>query len=321
MPNTYSTDTPLSNNEENLGAATGTVFNVQHYSIHDGPGIRTSVFVQGCPLKCIWCANPESQSRSPQLMYLKNKCVGCGACITACEREAIAFDPETPGKVKTNRDLCIACGACVEKCPADARSISGERKTAREVFEEAAEDALFYGDDGGVTVTGGEPLAHGDFTRELLALCKQEGFSTAIETCGAVSWEIMKPALDYTDYVLFDLKQMNPELHRQYTGVSNELILSNLKKISDETDCTIFIRCPVIPPCNNSPEEMEQIARFLIGNNIRVKEIDLLPYHHLGEGKREELESFAETFTSDIPEDAEVEMLRDILRSYGFEVN
>lgn len=309
-------DTP-----EELGSAVGTVFNIQHYSIHDGPGIRTNVFVQGCPLRCIWCANPESQSPSPQLMYLRDKCVGCGACMKSCPHGAIALDSNRLGKVITDRDLCVACGSCVEVCPVDARSISGEEKTARQVFEEVSEDALFYGEDGGVTVTGGEPLAHGEFTRELLQLSKEAGFSTAIETCGFVSWETMRVALEYVDYVLYDIKQMSSDLHEKYTGVPNEQILSNLVKISNETNCTIFIRCPVIPPCNSLPEEMTAIARFLQENHIRVHEIDLLPYHRLGEGKRDELESFGETFTTDVPDEEDVERLRNILRGYGYTVH
>lgn len=302
---------------EEMKQVTGTVFNVQHYSIHDGPGIRTTVFVQGCPLRCLWCSNPESQLPDPQLLYLEDRCVGCGACIEACPKGAIERQPDNPAKVRTDRDVCVACGACVPVCPTEARSISGETMTAYDAFLHVQEDRLFYGDEGGLTVSGGEALAHPRFTEALTALCKDAGLSTAVETCGAVSWETMKPVLEHTDIVLYDVKQMDSEKHREYTGMGNELILGNLERISNETDCAIIVRCPVIPPCNDSEEEMHAIGRWLVDKGIRVSEIDLLPYHNLGEGKRMQLER-EQGFVSEVPDPARVEALRDILRGYGF---
>lgn len=300
---------------EELRAVTGTVFNIQHYCIHDGPGIRTNVFVKGCPLRCLWCANPESQVAAPQLMYLADKCVGCGACIPLCPKGAISRDGE---KVHTDRALCTACGACSNICPTEARSVSGETKTAGEVFDEVAGDALFYGSDGGLTVTGGEALAHPKFTGALVQLCRQAGITTAVETCGAVPWEIMAPVLRETDIVLYDIKQMDSAQHARYTGQGNELILSNLERISRDTTCTIIVRCPVIPPCNDAEENLHALGRFLTEKAIRCSEINLLPYHNLGEGKRTQLEPGSEGFQSHTPSDAEMEVLRDILRSYGF---
>lgn len=306
-------------NEEALRAVTGTVFNIQHYSIHDGPGIRTNVFVKGCPLRCLWCANPESQAAYPQLMYLADKCVGCGACIDICPQKAIRRRDDRPDKVMTDRSKCVNCGLCTKKvCPTQARDMSGEEMTAGQAFDEVMGDALFYGKEGGLTVSGGEALAHPKFTGALVTLCKKAGISTAIETCGAVPWEVMAPVLEHTDIVLYDVKQMDSALHKEYTGLGNELILSNLERISRETSCTIVVRCPVIPPCNDSPENMHALGRFLTEKGIRVSEIDLLPYHNLGEGKRVQLEPGSEGFTSHTPTTEEMEALRDILRGYGF---
>lgn len=302
---------------EEMKQVTGTVFNVQHYSIHDGPGIRTTVFVQGCPLRCMWCSNPESQLPDPQLLYLEDRCVGCGACIDACPKGAIERQPGNPAKVRTDREVCEACGACVPVCPVEARSISGEVVTAENAYLQTEEDRLFYGDDGGMTVSGGEALAHPRFTGALCALCKDSGMNTAIETCGAVSWETMKPVLEHVDLVLYDIKQMDSAKHKEYTGMGNELILDNLERISNETDCDIIVRCPVIPPCNDSEEEMHAIGRWLTDKGIRVSEIDLLPYHNLGEGKRMQLER-EQGFVTEVPSAQHVEALRDILRGYGF---
>ena len=305
---------------QDLRAVEGIVFNLQHYCIHDGPGIRTNVFVQGCPLRCIWCANPESQKATPQLMYLADKCTGCGSCMAACPQKAIQRRADHPEKMCTDRTLCTACGACTNACRADGRTISGKVMTAGEAFDKVAADKLFYGKDGGLTVTGGEALAHPEFTGALVQLCKAAGISTAVETCGAVAWQVMQPVLQHTDIVLYDIKQMDSALHKQYTGLGNEMILENLEHISNETDCTIIVRCPVIPPCNDSPENFHALGRFLVEKKIRVSEINLLPYHNLGEGKREQLEPGDQGFASRTPTPEEMEGHKNILRSYGFVV-
>ena len=303
---------------ENEGNVTGTVFNIQHYCIHDGLGIRTNVFVKGCPIHCAWCANPESQNSEPQLMYLADKCTGCGACIAACPQNAVARKADQPALVEADRSICRACGVCVNACKNDARSISGKTMSVNEAFAEVEEDRLFYGKGGGLTVTGGEPLAHPDFTTALLKKTRESGISTAIETCGAVSWPIMQKALPYVDMVLYDIKQMDSNLHKQYTGVRSEGILENLRRISNETSCDIIVRCPIIPPCNNSPEHLHALGSFLKENAIRVREVNLLPYHNLGEGKRVQLETDIEPFSSHTPSEQEMESLREIVRSYGF---
>ena len=305
---------------EALRDVTGTVFNIQHYCIHDGPGIRTNVFVKGCPLRCLWCANPESQAGAPQLMYLADKCTGCGQCIQTCPQKAVSRRTDRPDRVHTDRTLCTACGRCVDDCPTEARSITGHTMTAGEAFDEVAGDRLFYGTDGGLTVTGGEALAHPQFTGALTELCRQAGITTAVETCGAVPWAVMEPVLAHTDIVLYDIKHMDSARHRAYTGQGNKLILANLEHISRRTDCTIIVRCPVIPPCNDRAENLHALGRFLTEKAIRCSEINLLPYHNLGEGKREQLEPGTEGFTSRTPSQEEVELLRDILRGYGFVV-
>lgn len=305
---------------EELRAVTGIVFNVQHYCIHDGPGIRTNIFVKGCPLRCAWCANPESQSPRPQLMYRADKCTGCGKCIEICPTGAISRRADRPELVQNDRSLCIACGACVKVCPADTREITGKEMTAGEAFDEVAKDTLFYGSDGGVTVSGGEALAYPEFTGALVKLCKAAGISTAVETCGAVGWDIMAPVLENTDIVLYDIKHMDSDSHKQYTGMDNHRILENLENISDKTQCRIIVRCPIIPPCNDAPENMHALGRFLQEKNIRVSEINLLPYHNMGEGKREQLEPGSEGFLGRTPDKDEMENLRNILRGYGYTV-
>lgn len=299
---------------EALRQVTGTIFNVQHYCIHDGPGIRTNVFVKGCPLRCLWCANPESQKGMPQLLYRADKCVGCGACAAVCPQGAVTV---TDGKAHTDRTRCTGCGACVEPCPTDAREIMGRTATAGEVFDEVNGDALFYGNDGGVTITGGEALAHPKFTHAVLSLCREAGLNTAVETCGYAPWDVMKPILSLCDVVLYDQKQMDPEKHKAYTGVSNELILENLRRISDELDCDIWVRVPTIPGYNDDPENIAAVADFVKAYVPKCSQIHLLPYHNMGESKSEQLESDPNGFASHIPTDAEMEALRDIVRARG----
>lgn len=300
--------------EQHLRAVSGTIFNIQHYCIHDGPGIRTNVFVKGCPLRCLWCANPESQSAVPQLMYRSDKCVGCGACVEVCPKQAIVL---ADGKVKTDRQVCDGCGSCISACKADAREIMGRTVTAGEVFDEVMQDQLFYGTDGGITITGGEALAHPQFTRALLQLCRQAGISTAIETCGFASWGVMKPVLELCDVVLYDEKQMDSDLHKKYTGQGNELILENLKRINDELDCDIWVRVPTIPGYNDSEENIAAVGAFVKENLPHCSQVHLLPFHRMGEGKAEQLEKEENGFQSEVPTQEHMEALRDMTRGYG----
>ncbi|HEY93534.1 MAG TPA: glycyl-radical enzyme activating protein [Dehalococcoidia bacterium] len=242
--------------------AKGIVFNIQHYSIHDGPGIRTSVFLKGCFLRCIWCQNPESQSLKPDLFYFEERCTGCGRCAATCPANAIEII-ET--KSYTDRGKCNGAGECIQVCPNDARNLMGKEMTAQEVFQKVKGDELFYKrSNGGVTLTGGEPLFQPDFSKNILLLCRQAGIHTAIETCGFADWEQFKDVLQYTDLVLFDLKHMNSEKHCEYTGIPNELILENVRKIHHELGIPIRARIPVIPGYNDSVQDIHEFAKFVV---------------------------------------------------------
>ena len=261
----------------------GLIFDIQRYSIHDGPGIRTLVFMKGCPLSCIWCCNPESQSPSQEIMVTPNKCIGCKRCIEVCPTGAA--EKKDPLEA---RELCIVCGSCVKACPSTARRLVGRYMSLEEVMKEVEKDFPFYQrSGGGMTVTGGEPLMQADFVRMLLKSCQEKGIHTALETCGYTEWEDFKKVLEYVDLTLYDIKYMNNEKHRELTGVGNELILQNAKKVA-KLGKDMVIRVPVIPDCNDSLENMEAIAEFartLEG----VEEIHLLPYHRLGESKYDRL--------------------------------
>lgn len=261
----------------------GLIFDIQRYSIHDGPGIRTLVFMKGCPLSCIWCCNPESQSPSQEIMVTPNKCIGCKRCIEVCPTGAA--EKKDPLEA---RELCIVCGSCVKACPSTARRLVGHYMSLEEVMKEVEKDFPFYQrSGGGMTVTGGEPLMQADFVRMLLKSCQEKGIHTAIETCGYAEWEDFKNMLEYVDLTLYDIKYMNNEKHRELMGVGNELILQNAKEVA-KLGKDMVIRVPVIPDCNDSLENMEAIAEFartLEG----VEEIHLLPYHRLGESKYDRL--------------------------------
>jgi len=261
----------------------GLVFNIQRYSIHDGPGIRTLVFMKGCPLSCLWCCNPESQSPSQEIMFTPIKCIGCGRCVEVCPTSAA--EKKNPLDAHT---LCVVCGRCVEVCPSTARQMVGRYMMIDEVIEEIEKDTLFYQrSGGGVTVTGGEPLIQADFVRMLLKICKKKGIHTAIETCGYARWEDFKKVLEYVDLVLYDIKHMDTQRHKELTGVGNELILQNAKKVA-ELGKNMIIRVPVVPNCNDSLKNMQAISEF--ARTLQgVEEIHLLPYHRLGESKYDRL--------------------------------
>ncbi|HSW57754.1 MAG TPA: glycyl-radical enzyme activating protein [Dehalococcoidales bacterium] len=295
----------------------GIIFNIQHYSIHDGPGIRTSVFLKGCFLRCSWCQNPESQLSGPELFYLKEKCAGCGRCVGACPQKAIQL---IENKSITLRNQCQGCGQCVQVCPGEARSLMGKEMTVGEVFKKVKGDELFYKrSKGGVTLTGGEPLFQPDFSRELLSLCRQAGIHTAVETCGFADWEILKDVLQYADLVLFDFKHMNSRKHKEYTGVPNDLILDNASKIFHNLKIPVWARIPVIPGYNDSAENIHTTAQFVAQELSQSVPVYILPYHNLGETKYERLGMECKNISITPSANDQMLKLQKITASYGLD--
>ncbi len=268
------------------------IFNIQHYSLHDGPGIRTIIFFKGCPMRCRWCCNPESQKFVQEISYVENKCIGhneCGFCQRIAQK-CVSF-PENGGDVdgKAKIDLVnlpLEDGLkCVQVCPAKALKLEGQLYTVKELLDIVEKDAVFFNHgDGGLTVSGGEPLAHKDFLVELLQKAHQRRISTAIETCGCVPYENLFAAVKHLDTILFDIKSLNDEKHKLYTGHSNQRILDNFTRLcQDYPDTRKIVRTPVIPGFNDTREDIEAILSFLQDKpNV---EYEALPYHRFGEGK------------------------------------
>ena len=237
----------------------GFVFNIQHYSLHDGPGIRTLVFLKGCSLRCVWCCNPESQSPFLEVGWDKSKCIHCYSCIDICGSNSLSFQQEGLRIDRTSCDLCLKCE---ENCQTGAIRVFGKNMLASEVISEVMKDFEFYLDDGGVTLTGGEPLLQEKFSISILSGCKRQGLSTAIETAGNVPWFQMKGVLEHTDFILYDLKHINSEKHNELTGSGNELILDNLFR-ADRVGKKIFIRYPFIPCFNEDEKDLPKLFDVL----------------------------------------------------------
>ena len=260
---------------------TATVFDLEKFAVHDGPGIRTTVFFKGCPLHCLWCHNPESQRREKEIFFSPEKCIGCHWCVQACPNHCHQIDG---GMHRFDRTNCTRCGTCTEKCYAGALELVGREMTAGEVLREVLKDKLFYDNSsGGMTLSGGEPMVHFDFLRELLPEAKRAGLHICMETCGYAPWEQYRALLPCLDLFLYDIKATDPEKHRRFTGVTNERILENLEKI-DEAGGSIILRCPLIPGVNDDDEHLLGIAA-LAESRKNVREIHLEPYHPLGVGK------------------------------------
>jgi pyruvate formate lyase activating enzyme len=294
-----------------------TIFNIQHYSIHDGPGIRTSVFLKGCFLRCIWCQNPESQNLKSELFYFQEKCTGCGRCVEICPERAVQINNS---KSIIDRTKCIGCGQCVQACPGEARSLIGKEMTVHEVFQNVKGDEVFYKrSNGGMTLTGGDPLFHPHFSRELLSLCRRAGIHTALETCGHADWETLKDTLQYVDLVLFDIKHMNPGKHQEYTGVSNDLILANARKIYHELGLPIWARIPVVPGYSDSIENIKATARFVAEELSPSVPVQILAYHQLGESKYERSGKNIRCFSITPPSHERMQEIKNQIDSYGLE--
>lgn len=276
----------------------GTIFNIQPFSIYDGPGIRTTVFFKGCNLRCAWCHNPESWIMSPQLEFLSEKCIGCGACFTACPNNA--HTASESGHV-IDRSKCKNCGLCAQTCYAGALTMAGRQATSQEIFNRILEDAPYFKNSGGgVTFSGGECMMQLDFLCELLKLCKETGIHTAVDTAGHFPFSSFEKILPWTDLFLYDIKAFDPDTHHKLTGIRNERILENLPLLC-EHGANVFIRIPCIPDGNW--QDMEQIAEYL--KNIPVQKVELLAYHRLGEGKRKSLGMDVVTFRTPSPEEME----------------
>ncbi len=294
----------------------GKIFNIQPYSIHDGPGIRTTFFFKGCPLTCKWCQNPESQLMKNQLLVVRDRCVGCGRCVAVCPNGAIEI---VDGKAKTDRSKCTVCGACVPLCSDDLREVCGEEYTVEELLKKALADKLFYdGSGGGITASGGEVLMQADFVAEFFAACQAAGLHTTLDTCGFGAWEKLEKIAKHTKLVLYDVKHMDSAIHKELVGVPNELILDNLKKLS-KMDVEIYIRIPVIPGMNDSDDNIRKTAEF-VKNELggRYKSF-LLPYHRMGESKLNSLEETQGYLDLEPPTQEHMEHLKGFFDALGLD--
>ncbi len=257
------------------------IFDIARFALHDGPGIRTVVFLKGCPLRCLWCHNPESQRPEPELFFTPEKCLGCGGCAAVCPRHCHRFGAAGHGLERGN---CLHCGKCAAACIPGALAMVGRRWTADEVLAEVLKDRDFYRNSGGgLTLSGGEPLAQPEFLRELLPKAKAAGLQISLETCGYAPWELLRELLPEIDLFLYDLKATDPEKHRRFTGVDNARILENLRQL-DAAGGRIILRCPLIPGVNDDPAHLDALAA--LAERLRnLQEIQLQPYHPLGVDK------------------------------------
>jgi pyruvate formate lyase activating enzyme len=273
---------------------TATIFDIQRASFVDGPGIRTTVFFKGCHLRCKWCHNPESQNPHPEMMVHKNKCVGCGKCAEVCPRHLAS---------------CDLCGKCVDACPHGARQIYGYEKSVDDIFEEIQKDKAFYDTSGGgVTFSGGECMLQIEPLTELLKKCKENEIHTAVDTAGDLPWMHFERILPFTDLFLYDIKCFTDSLHVDGTGISNKRILENLSLLSQKTSVDIIVRIPIIPTFNDDVSELQHIADFL--RPLRIRDVELLPYHSMGEHKYEGLGSVFTHF--DVPDKQSIEFAKSL---------
>ena len=260
------------------------IFNIQHFSIQDGPGIRTTLFFKGCPLDCAWCHNPEGKSIKPILSYLSDRCRLCGRCVDLCPSKAHKIEN---GLHNIDHKKCTACGKCAEECAFGALEILGKSYTVDEILVEVKKDSGFYGNDGGVTISGGEPFLQYEALIEVLKALKEKGYNICIETSGYTTEDRIKEVAKYVDIFLYDFKHTNPEKHLEFIGVSQDEILDNLYAL-DEVKANVILRCPIIPEINDYDEHFEGIAR-VANNHPSIKSIELMPYHPLGIGKSQNI--------------------------------
>lgn len=301
-------------------SATGVVFDIRRFSVHDGPGLRTTVFFKGCPLRCLWCHNPESQHRRPELLYWSERCTGCQSCLSSCQQGAIAWDGDHP---VVDRAKCTLSGACVETCFADARQIAGRRMTVAEVMTQIERDIPFYDDSGpgrgGATFSGGEPLLQADFLLSLLEACKASDIHTALDTSGFATWETLDRLRPLVDLFLYDIKLMDPVRHRKYTLVFNARILENLRRLAAQ-GANIVVRVPVIPGINDDLENINLTGAFA-AQLSGIRRVDLLPYHHAAMSKYERLHRSYRLPGLQTPSGERLAEIARLFEGFGLQVN
>lgn len=290
----------------------GTIFDIKRYAINDGPGIRTTVFFKGCPLSCWWCHNPESQSRKAELMYRGNRCTRCGECVNGCPRAAISLN----GAVATDRSRCDDCGLCAEACYNGARELVGTKMTLAQVMGEIERDVPFFDrSGGGVTFSGGEPLVQSRFLAEVLKMCRQHEIHTVVDTCGYAAWDALDRLRSDVNLFLYDLKLIDDRRHKQYTGVSNQLILDNLQRLG-AAGAKYVVRIPLIEGINQNENDLREFGEFL-SRLENIVHVELMAYHDIAQAKYAALGRKYLLADARPPGEAEMSKATEYLRSFG----
>lgn len=303
----------LTNNDTMTSAL---VIKLQRYSIHDGPGIRTTVFLKGCPLECQWCSNPESQDLKPQLLFDKKLCDGCYRCIQVCTNGAITKNDKMP---LFDRERCNSCGKCFEVCNRLALSIAGKEMTADEIINELLKDKIFFGENGGVTISGGEPMIYPELLIKVAMAMQQNGINIILDTSGCVKWEAFKYVAPHFDAIYYDVKHMDPRMHKLYTGMDNYQILNNLKRVSN-MGIPVALRFPMIPGINDDEQNLRAMVDFVKKLNQYIG-IYVLPYHNLGISKYEMLDKVYLQKQIVPPTNEQIDRVIDFFRKEGINVN
>lgn len=306
---------PAMTSNYNSYQSKGSVFDIQGLSVHDGPGCRTLIFLGGCTLNCFWCSNPEGINVKPSLMYAEAKCIACGNCVGKCSQHALSLNEE--GKLNIVREICRGCDSpdCLTECYTDALRLSGYEISVEKLYEIIRRDRQFWGRDGGITLTGGEPLLQPDFALEILRRCHEDYIHTAIETCGNVPWKNLQEVLPFLDWIFFDLKHMDYGRHHYATNSGNSLILENARRLSKSFEGRLIFRLPLIPDFNDSEENLNSVISFL--NEIGRNEINILPLHHLGREKYQLLQRDYLGSPYLIPSNEKLRTIRELFRGSG----